>query len=106
MELSVELHVSRTFCIEGEGWSHERREKRKQFDQEKKAETDMASEQEPLLPSTYPREQPEQVDLSQTGLLPTWRDRLSEALESVVVHKFIITLVCPFLATACRFSLH
>ena len=55
----------------------------------------MASEQEPLLPSTYPREQPEQVDLSQTGLLPTWRNRLSEALESVVFHKLIITLVRP-----------
>jgi len=51
----------------------------------------MSSEQEPLLPSTYP----EQVDLSQTGLLPTWRNRLAEALESVVVHKLIITLVRP-----------
>jgi len=49
----------------------------------------MSSEQEPLLPSTHP----EQVDLSQTGLLPTWRNRLSEALESILVHKLIIALI-------------
>ena len=53
----------------------------------------MSSEQEPLLPSTYSREQPE-GDLYQTEPL-TWRNRLAEVLESAVLHKFIITLVRP-----------
>jgi hypothetical protein len=54
----------------------------------------MSSEQDPLLPSTYPREQPdEQEDESQAGLLSTSRTRVAEALESNTLHKLIITLV-------------
>ena len=51
-----------------------------------------------MVTGPHPGGWPEQEYLSPTGPLPTWRDRLSEALESVVVHRLIITLVCPFLA--------
>jgi len=53
----------------------------------------MSDEQEPLLPSTHPPEQPEQTDESQAGLLSTWRVRVAEALESATVHKSILALI-------------
>ncbi len=48
-----------------------------------------SSEQELLLPS-YSQEQQEQ---SLTASPSTWRERVSEALESSTAHKFVITLV-------------
>jgi len=51
----------------------------------------MSSEQDPLLPSSYSQEQSEQED-EQRGLLPSWRVRVSEALESHIVHKLVIAL--------------
>jgi hypothetical protein len=54
----------------------------------------MSSEQDPLLPSSNPPEQPEQAYQSpQRGRLSTWRIRVAEALESAYVHKLVITLV-------------
>ena len=57
----------------------------------------MSSEQEPLLPSSNPPEQPEQADQSpQSGRLSTWRVNVGEALESAYVHKLVISLVRVF----------
>ena len=64
----------------------------------------MSDEQEPLLPSTHPPEQPEQTDESQAGLLSTWRVRVAEALESAAVHKSILALV-RLSQRPCRLSL-
>lgn len=47
-----------------------------------------SSEQDPLLPSSYSQEE----DQYQTES-PTWRERVSEALESSFVHKLVIALV-------------
>ena len=56
-----------------------------------------SSEQEPLLPSSNPPDQPEQADRSlPRGRLSTWRIRVAEALESAYVHKLVITLVRIF----------
>ena len=57
--------------------------------------TNMSSEQEPLLPSSYSQEQTEQADQSPTSHLSTWRGRVAEALESPSIHKLVITLVRP-----------
>jgi len=52
----------------------------------------MSSEQDPLLPSSYSQEQEqrEQEDEPQGGA--SWRVRVSEALESHIVHKLVIAL--------------
>ncbi|KAI0281446.1 hypothetical protein BGY98DRAFT_1184949 [Russula aff. rugulosa BPL654] len=54
----------------------------------------MSSEQEPLLPSSNPPEQPEQAEQSpQRGDFPLGAFRVGEALESAYVHKLVISLV-------------
>ncbi|KAH9079455.1 hypothetical protein EDB83DRAFT_2503893 [Lactarius deliciosus] len=45
---------------------------------------------EPLLPSSYSQERQDQ---SQTTSPSTWREHVSEALESSTSHKFVITLI-------------
>jgi len=58
-----------------------------------------------MVTGPHPGGQPEQEYLSLTGPL-TWRDHLFEALESVIIHRLIITLRPPFPSMACRFSPH
>ncbi|KAH9050727.1 hypothetical protein EDB84DRAFT_1258819 [Lactarius hengduanensis] len=49
-----------------------------------------SSEQEPLLPSSYSQDR---RDESQTASPSTWREHVSEALESSIAHKFVIALI-------------
>ncbi|KAH9005197.1 hypothetical protein EDB86DRAFT_2882188 [Lactarius hatsudake] len=49
-----------------------------------------SSEQEPLLPSSYSQDRRDQ---SQTASPSTWREHVSEALESPTAHKSVITLI-------------
>jgi len=58
-----------------------------------------------MVTGLHPGGQPEQEYLSLMGPL-TWRDRLFEALESVIIHRLIITLCLPFPSMACRSSPH
>ncbi|KAF8274972.1 hypothetical protein EI94DRAFT_1712101 [Lactarius quietus] len=49
-----------------------------------------STEQDPLLPSSYSQEEQDQC---QTESPSTWRERVSEALESATVHKLVIALI-------------
>ena len=62
------------------------------------------SEQDPLLPSSYSREEQDQ---DQTESPSTWRERVAEALESPIIHQLVITLVryC-FPLMQCLFRIH
>lgn len=60
-----------------------------------------SSEQDPLLPSSYSQEQ----DQYQADSPSTWRERVSEALESSPVHKLVITLVRYSFLSCIVFSL-